>query len=92
MVAGVSQLGVALMGDAIGGMSPVIVVLGVDASLGIAGAVLAIWWRKIGAATMLAAGLGAVVALFGTTLLEIGVAAFLLLAVAATLLGESVRR
>lgn len=80
------------MGDAIGGMSPVIVLLGADAVVGIAGAVLAIRWRKPGAAVMLAAGLGAVVALLGTTLLEIGVAAFLLLGVAATLWGESVRR
>lgn len=92
MIGGVSQLGVSLIGDAIGGVSPVIVLLGADALVGIAGAVMAIRWRKIAAAVMLAAGLGAVVALFGTSLLEIGVAALLLQGAAATLWGVSVRR
>jgi len=92
VVGGLSQLGVAFMGDAIGGMSLVIALLGLDALVAIAGAGLAVRWARPGAGLMLAAGLGAVVALFGTTLLEIGVAAFLLLAVAATVRGEAVRR
>ena len=92
VVGGLSQLGVTIMGDAIGGMSPVIVLLGLDALVAIAGSALAVRWARPGAALMLAAGLGAVVALLGTTLLEMGVAAFLLLAVAATLRGEAVRR
>ncbi len=46
----------------------------------------------LGAGLMLLAGLGAVVALFSSTLLEIGVAALLLLAVAATLMAERVKQ
>lgn len=89
---GVGQLAVAFMGDAIGGMSTAVVLLAFDALIAIAGAVLVVRWRMLGAGLMFVAGLGAVVALFWTTLLEIGVAALLLLAVAATLSPYLVRR
>ena len=87
------QFGITFMGYALTWTSAgVLLLLAADAVVALAGAVLAMKWRRLGAGLMLAAGLGAVVALFGTTLLEIGVAAFLVLAVAATLRGEAIRR
>jgi hypothetical protein len=87
ILGGVAQLGVAFMGDAIGGMSTVIVLLAIDGAVAILGALLVWRWPITGAVVMALAGLGAVIALFSTTLLEIGVAALLLGAVAAALIG-----
>ena len=92
VVGGVGQLAVAFMGNAIGGMSIVVILLTLDGLVAIAGAVVAARWRMPGSVLMLIGGVGAVVTLFGATLLEIWVAAFLLLAVAATVAPNSIRR
>lgn len=82
----VGQLGVAFMGDAIGGPSLTVLVLVFDAVVASIGAVLVFRWLVPGLTLMAVAGLGASVALFFTTLLEIGVAFFLLCALIAGLL------
>ena len=91
---GLGQLLIVLMGYAIGGTSQagLLLVLTLDAVVALAGVGLSIRWRMLGAGLMLLAGLGAVVALFSSTLLEIGVAALLLLAVAATLMAARVKQ
>ncbi|HKW73262.1 MAG TPA: hypothetical protein VJQ08_10590 [Candidatus Dormibacteraeota bacterium] len=66
-------------------------VLAVDGLVGVAGAVLAVRWPLPGGMVLAIAGLVAVVALFSTTLLEIGVAVLLLGAAAATLYLRLVR-
>ena len=91
LLGGLAQLGVAFMGDAIGGLSAIVVVLALDAMVALAGAVVAFRWTLPGAALMAVAGVGAVVALFWSTWLEVGVAALLLGAGAATLRGRLLR-
>ena len=63
----------------------------IDAIVAIVGAAVVFRWSAPGVALLGAAGLGAVVAQFSTTLLEIGVAALLLRAAAATLTPKLVR-
>lgn len=84
-----AQVIVALLGDAIGGMSVAVVVLAVDAVVAAVGAILIPIRPTVGAAVLGAAGIGAIVALFSTTLLEIGVAVLLLGAAAAVLVGTA---
>jgi len=79
------------MGDAIGGMSLTVVLLVLDAVGALAGTILLLRWPTSGAILIGAAGIGAVVALFSTTLLEIGVAVLLLFAAALPLIGKFVR-
>ena len=86
LLAVIGQLAVAFMGDAIGGFSAIVVVFAIDAIVAAAGVVLVWRWTIPGLLLMAVAGLGAVVALFWSTLLEIGVAAFLLGAVIAAFL------
>jgi hypothetical protein len=69
VLGGLAQLGVAFMGDAI---------------VGLVGAAVVFRWTVLGAVLMAIAGLGAVIALSFSTLIEIPVAALLLGAVAAT--------
>lgn len=71
------------MGDAIGGMNTAVVLLAIDAMVAVVGAVVVFRWTMAGLTLMAAAALGAAVALFSTTWLEIGVAALLIGAVAA---------
>jgi hypothetical protein len=73
VLGGVGQLGVAFMGFAIGGPSAVVVLLAVDGLIAVAGAVVVSKVPMLGLILLLVAGAGAVVALFSTTLLEIGV-------------------
>lgn len=89
LVGAVSQLGVALMGDAIGGPSAIVFIVVVDAFAALVG--VALLWRRTSAGLVLigAAGLGALVAMFWSTLLEVGVATFLV--GAATAAGLSLR-
>lgn len=89
LLGAVGQLGVAFMGDAIGGPSAMVFILLGDAIAALVG--IALFWRWASAGLVLvgAAGLGALVAMFWSTLLEIGVAAFLL--GAATAAGLSLR-
>ena len=91
VLGGLAQLGVAFMGEAIGGVSTIVVVLTLDAIAALAGAVVAFRWTVPGAVLMAVAGVGAVVALFWSTWLEVGVAALLLGAGAATLRGRLLR-
>jgi uncharacterized ferredoxin-like protein len=88
LLGGLAQLAVAFMGDAIGGMSTVVVLLAVDAVAAVVGALLILRWTIPGVVVMAIAGVGAVVALFSTILFEIGVAALLFGAVAAALVGK----
>lgn len=83
LLGGIAQLAVAFMGDTIGGMSVTVALLVLDAVLAFVGTVVLLKWRTSGAIVIGAAGIGAVVALFSTTLLEIAVALFLLGAAAA---------
>ena len=87
-IGGAAQLVIAFMGFAIGGMSVIVVVLVLDALLAIAGALLAADRPVVGAILMFLAGVGAAVALFSSTYLEIGVIVLLLLAVVATLVSR----
>lgn len=73
------------MGYAIGGVSAIVVVLVLDALAAIAGALIAATRPLAGAVLMFLAGVGAAVALFSSTYLEIGVIVLLLVAVVATL-------
>lgn len=84
-IGGAAQLAIAFMGYAIGGMSAIVVVLALDALLDIAGALVAAKRPVLGAILMFLAGVGAAVALFWSTYLEIGVIVLLLIAVVATL-------
>ncbi len=84
LVGGLGQLAIALLGDAIGGMSVTVILLGVAACVAVAGAVVILRWRRPGLVLMSVAALAAVVALFWTTWLEVAVATLLLAAVAAT--------
>ena len=86
VIAVVGQLAIAFMGDAIGGFTAIVVVLAIDAIVAASGVVLVWRWTIPGLLLIALAGLGAVVALFWSTLLEIGVAAFLLGAVIAAFL------
>ena len=83
LIGGLAQLAIAFMGDAIGGMSTVVVLLAIDAIVALVGAAVVFRWTVTGLILMAAAALGAAVALFTTTWLEIGVAALLIGAVAA---------
>ena len=74
------------MGDAIGGFSAIVVVLAIDAVVAAAGVALVLRWTIPGLLLMAVAGLGAVVTLFLSTLLDVRVAAFLLGAVIAAFL------
>lgn len=78
------------MGDAIGGMSAVVVLLAIDAIVALVGAAVVFRSTMSGVVLMAAAALGAAVALFSTTWLEIGVAALLIGAIAAA--SSSARR
>ena len=82
LAGGLAQLAIAFMGDAIGGMSTVVVLLAIDGVVALVGAATVFRWTIIGLSLMAAAALGAAVALFWTTWLEIGVAALLIGAVA----------
>ena len=81
----------AFLGLAIGGMSISVEVLAADGLVGLVGAVVTVRWPVPGGIVMAIAGLVAVVALFSTTLLEIGVAVLLLGAAAATMYPRLVR-
>ncbi len=89
LVGGIGQLAIALMGFAIGGPGITVWLLLADAVLAILGAVAIARWPTSGAALVLIAGAGALVALFWFTLLETGVAILLLSAAA---LGFASRR
>lgn len=84
-IGGAAQLAIAFMGYAIGGMSAIVVVLVLDALLAIVGSLVAAKRPVVGAILMFLAGVGAAVALFSSTYLEIGVIVLLLMAVVATL-------
>lgn len=84
-IGGAAQLAIAFMGYAIGGVSAIVVVLVLDALAAIAGALIAATRPLAGAVLMFLAGVGAAVALFSSTYLEIGVIVLLLVAVVATL-------
>ena len=85
-----AQLAIVFMGDAIGGMSTLVVLLAIDAIVALVGAAVVFRWTITGLTLMAAAALGAAVALFSTTWLEIGVAGLLVGAVAAA--SSSARR
>lgn len=78
LLGAIGQLGVALMGDAIGGPSAIVFILIGDAIAALVGTALLWRWTSAGLVLIAAAGLGALVAMFGSTLLEIGVAVLLL--------------
>jgi hypothetical protein len=61
---GLGQLVIAFLGDAIGGVSVTVILLGVDACVAVAGAVLILRWSRAGLVLMSVAALAAVVALF----------------------------
>jgi len=86
LVGGLGQLAIAFLGDAIGGVSVTVILLGVDAFVAVAGAVVILRWSRPGLVLISVAALAAVVALFWTTWLEVALATLLLAAVAATLL------
>jgi len=67
-------------------VSVTVILLGVDACVAVAGAVVILRWSRPGLVLVSVAALAAVVALFSTTWLEIAVAILLLAAVAAALL------
>jgi len=67
-------------------VSVTVILLGVDACVAVAGAVVILRWSRPGLVLVSVAALAAVVALFSTTWLEIAVATLLLAAVAAALL------
>jgi hypothetical protein len=90
LAGGLGQLAIAFMGDAIGGMSTTVLLLALDAVLALLGAAMVFRWTMTGLSFMAAAALGAAVALFSTTWLEIGVAALLIGAIAAA--SGSIRR
>ena len=90
LVGGLAQLAIVFMGDAIGGMSTLVVLLAIDAIVALVGAAVVFRWTITGLTLMAAAALGAAVALFSTTWLEIGVAGLLVVAVAAA--SSSARR
>src|SRR5689334_3022849 len=83
LAGGLSQLAIAFMGDAIGGMSTIVVLLAIDGVLALLGAAVVFRRTMTGLSLIAAAALGAAVALFSATWLEIGVAALLIGAVAA---------
>lgn len=90
ILGGVAQVVVAFLGLAIGGPSAIVVVLAFDALVVLVGVVLLAKWTWPGVTLMAVAGLGAIVALFSSTLLEIPVAALLLLAAVAAALSTRV--
>jgi hypothetical protein len=90
LAGGLSQLAIAFMGDAIGGMSATVVLLAIDAVVALVGAAVVLKWPMTGVSVMATAALGAAVALFSTTWLEIGVAALLIGGIAAA--SGSIRR
>jgi hypothetical protein len=92
LLGGLAQLAVAFMGDAIGGMSVTVALLVLDSVLALVGTIVLLKWPVAGAIVIGAAGIGAVVALFSTTLFEIGVAALLLGGAAAATRGTRLLR
>ena len=82
---GLAQLGVAFLGYAIGGPSLVVLLLAVDGLLALLGAVLVSRWTNAGLVLIAVAATAALVALFVTTLLQVGVAVLLFASAAAVL-------
>ena len=78
LVGGLAQLTIAFLGDAIGGLSVTVVLLGIDALLAIVGGAAIFKWSRFGLFLTTLAAVGALVLLFWTTWLEIGVGILLL--------------
>ena len=80
---GFAQLGAAFLGYAIGGASIAVILLAVDAVVAFVGAAIVSRWTTGGMVLIAIAAVGALIALFVTTLLEIGVALLLFASLAA---------